>query len=203
MINVILFDLGGVLIPEMASSIDSEIAKKFCIPYGIYLKKVDEVKPLVRRGNITLLDMYSEIVKSFGKNANPESMLQEHVELYKRSSTKRDDQVVSLIKKLRGAYDVCCITETEYEIAEINKQNGLFSYFSKSYLSIELGYTKLESKMYLKALEDLGCRPDEVLLIDDRMDCVGIACSVGMKGIVFKNVVQLEGILRTVLTQKF
>lgn len=192
MIKVILFDLGGVLIPEMATSIDSEIAKIFGIPYQTYLKKVCEIKPLVRKGEMTLLNMYSEIIESLGYGIKPERMLQKHIELYKKMSTKRNTNTIMLIEKLKHHYNVHCITETEKEIADINKKNGLFNYFIDAYLSIDLGYTKLEPEMYLKVLQDLKCSPNEVLLIDDKTECITVAESVGIKGILFKNIQQLK-----------
>lgn len=192
MIKVILFDLGGVLIPEMATPIDAEIAKTFDIPHQSYLKKINEIKPLVRKGSITLLDMYYEIIKSFDKNIKPERMLQEHIELYKKVSTERNNNVIMLIEKLKPHYKIYCITETEREIAELNKKNGLFDYFDKAYLSIDLGYTKLEPEMYLKVLEDLKYLPNEVLFIDDKIECVILAGSFGIKSIVFENIEQLK-----------
>ncbi len=199
MIEVILFDLGGVLIPEMATPIDTEIAKVLGIPNQNYLKKINEIKPLVRKGNITLLDMYSEIKESLDKNIKPESVLKRHVDLYKKVSTKRDDRMVRLIEKLKHNYKVCCITETEKEIAELNKKNGLFSYFAKAYLSIDLGYTKLEQGFYLKILEDLKCSTNEVIVIDDRVDCVAVAESIGIKGVVFDDITKLKDKLGYIL----
>lgn len=197
MIKAILFDLWGVLIPEMATTIDAEIAKTFGIPYQSYLKKINELKPLVRKGRITLLDMYSEITKSFGKCMNQDNMLRKHIDLYKKLSTKRNDNVIMLIEKLKSYYQVYCITETEKEIAEINKNNGLFNYFAKTYLSVDLDYTKSEPEMYLKVLEDLGNKPDEVMLIDDRIECITVAKSIGIRGMLFKNIGQLKDELHT------
>jgi len=197
MIKVILFDLGGVLIPEMATPIDTEMAKIFGMPYQSYLKKISELKPLVRKGSITLLDMYSEIIKSFNIEIKPECMLQKHIGLYKRMSTERNNNIIMLIEKLKPYYKIYCITETEKEIAKLNKKNGLFSYFSKAYLSIDLGYTKLEPMIYLKVLKDLKHNSNEILLIDDKVECVAVAKSVGIKGIVFRNIEQLENELDT------
>ncbi len=198
MIKVVLFDLGGVLIPEMAIPIDTQIAEMFNIPKPKYFEMINKLKPLVRKGRLTLFDMYSEVVRVLGKDLKPKDMLQEHIKLYKNTSTKRNKEVLSLIEELKSYCKVCCITETEKEIAELNSKNGLFSYFDKAYLSVDIGFTKSEEWLYLEVIEDLCGKPNEILLIDDKDSCIVIANSCGIKGIVFKDIKQLKRELKLI-----
>ncbi len=200
MIKTIIFDLGGVIVPEKRGYIEKEINKYLGIKHAPSFLKWLKLSAI--KGEIKLLDAYSILIKKMGGKINPKELVQKHVELYKKTSTIRDSEIISLITKLKSKYLVIALTNTEIEIAELNKEIGLFDYFDKVYLSTELGLMKPQEDIYLKVLREIHCKPEEVVFIDDNEDYTKIAKDVGMNVIVYKNSEQLKKELSIILNLK-
>ena len=191
MIETIIFDLGGVLVPEKGSLINGEIARYL----GITSTKLSEIsidlKSKSTIGEITLLEVYSEIVGRLGKEIDPQDLFDNHLELYERNCTKRNSKIIELVERLKNKYQVVCLTNTEIEIAKFNRDRGLFDYFDRSYISTEIGLLKPDEKIYLKVLSDLRISTDKVLFIDDKQEFVKGAERIGIKSIRYQNFDQL------------
>ena len=192
MIKVIIFDLGGVLVPEKGSLIENEIADYLGIDVLRLSELTRDLKPLATQGKINLIEVYSEIIKRLEKDIKQEDLLQKHFEIYKDFSMKKDSEVLLLIENLKFRYRVVCLTNTEREIAELNRKNGLFDYFERAYISVDMGLMKPELEIYKRVLEDLGCLAEECLFIDDKLEYVEAAKKVGMNAIKFENLEQLK-----------
>ncbi len=70
--------------------------------------------------------------------------------------------------------------------AELNRRE-LFGSFKKIFTSYELGCRKPEPEIYLKALEQMKCSPHEVLFVDDKIENIEGARSLGINSEVCKN----------------
>lgn len=181
MIKVFIFDLGGIVAPEKSDVIKYEVSKYLGITRPELIRLRGRLKLKVENGQITLLEMYSRIIKKLGRDIDPESVLQKHILMYKKTSTKRDRRVLIVIKKLRLKYKVVCLTNTEMEIAEFNRRNGLFNFFDKAYLSTEMGFSKPQPQIYKAVLSDLNLKPSEAVFIDDNPRYLKPAKKMGIK----------------------
>jgi HAD superfamily hydrolase (TIGR01509 family) len=214
MAMVFLFDLGGVVCFENRIAIEDCVITELGITKQNYLALSRKYMPAVTKGEITLLEFYQKIITqtharktpkeiiktriSTYKKTNmkhdktPKEILNMHISAYKKTNMTRDKRIVALIKKIRKTYNVACLTNTEPEIAKINRQTGLFNLFDKSYLSTEIGDMKPNPRIYKKVINDLKTRPSEIIYIDDRIENVKAGRRQGLNSIHYKGYNELE-----------
>jgi len=196
MIKAVIFDLGGIVVPEKTKEIEEGVADYLDISYSELTEIIKNLKPSLYTGEIRLFDLYSEVIRKLGKSVKPEKMLEIHLSLYKKTSTKRNQEILQLVEKLRVKYLVIALTNTEVEIADFNKNNGLFDYFDRAYLSTDLGLKKPQLKIYQRILDDFNLKPEETIMIDDKLEYLSGAQEIGIKTIQFKTLAQLEDELK-------
>jgi HAD superfamily hydrolase (TIGR01509 family) len=203
-IKTFLFDLGGVVVPEISDMIKSEIARFLGIDVQTMERLSNPFKSQLTKGEISLNDFYSEILEGLEEKIDSEGVLKKHMEIYNRYSTKRDSKVLSIIDRLkRKKYQVACLTNTEIEIADFNRRGGLFDYFDRSYISVDLGVMKPDLEIYIRALEDLKSNPHEALFIDNNQEYIHGAKKAGIYSVLFRNAQQLETDLNEFLSRSF
>lgn len=195
MIRCIIFDLGGVVVTDRNDLIEDEVASYLRIGHSRFSELIKDLKPLVTSGNITLLEMYSTVIKQLDLDIRAEDVLEKHVSTYERVSAKKDYDILELVFALGSRYHVVALTNTESEIFETNKRRGLIDflsgYFEKVYASSEMGMRKPQAEIYRSVLKDLGYQPEECIFIDDKEDYVEGAHQVGLKAILYKSREQL------------
>jgi len=171
-IKQIIFDLGGVIVPDAFKIIRQEIAYHLSIDSEHLSDRIKDLDGKARLGEISLFQLYQETLKRLGRNYDdPKDLLDFHLQLYKIHSTKRDSEAVGLVRKLRKeGYGLFFLTNTELEITEFNKGKGLFELFDKGYFSTEMHMKKPDPKIYRAVLSDLGEKPRETIFIDDDIE---------------------------------
>ncbi len=193
MIEAIIFDLGGVLVLEAGNKIQKGMADFLNLP----IQNLDEVtlpfRPQLTIGKISLHEMYSMLIENEHLASSADKALANHLELYRQLSTKRDERIISLVNLLKEKYTVVALTNTELEIAGFNKPNGLFSYFSKAYISTDLGLRKPQPEIYLKVISDLGLdkAPEKAIFIGDNPEYINGAKKIGINAIQYTGFEQL------------
>ncbi len=192
MIKTIIFDLGGILIPERGGKIKKEIANYINLSDRKFHSFLKLNHKKLMTGRITLLSLYSKLKKKFNVKIKPPQILKKHLTLYKKYSTKRNKKILDLIRSLKKDFIVVALTNTEKEIAEYNRKKGLFRPFNEAFISIDLHLMKPEKKIYKKILQKLECRPKEAIFIDDKKENIAPARKIGINSILFKNYVQIK-----------
>ncbi|MEK6913946.1 MAG: HAD-IA family hydrolase [Nanoarchaeota archaeon] len=189
----IIFDLGGVLVPEAGSLIEKIIASQL----DISLEKLEglsaDLKLRATIGEITLLAFYEQIILRANSQINSVRLLNLHLFEYERTSTLRDSKILNLFEEIKNrGHNLACLTNTEIEIAQFNRERGLFDYFGKyAFLSTEMKKRKPQPEIYLEVAEKMNCLTREYVFIDDKLEYVESAIKTGMRGIVYKNAEQL------------
>jgi len=193
--KLIIFDLGGVVVPERGHLVKKEIAEQL----EITVKELNQIsrEPFEKatRGLSNLNGFYLEIVRKLEKDINPEELLKTHLRLYKELHSDVNPNILDLIERLKkNKYMVVCLSNTEEEIAKYNRERGLFKPFHKAYLSYGMkGLKKPDPDIYLEVLKDNdSIEPPQVLFIDDRQKYVNGAEKLGIKSILYQNIHQLQ-----------
>ena len=75
----------------------------------------------------------------------------------------------------------------------LKKSFPVFDVFHKLFLSYELGLAKPDKLIYQKVISILGVSAEEIFYCDDRPELIESACSLGIRGFVFRDV---PGLLR-------
>jgi putative hydrolase of the HAD superfamily len=195
-INTLIFDLGGVVVfetPNLLKTIFTDMSKETGISYETFDEGLKKYKTDVQTGKMTLLDFYKNNLSSSQKtDIKPEQLLQMHLSIYEKYSGEYDNEMLELIKKLRNNYNTVCLTNTEPEIAELNRKKGLFNYFNRSFISTEMGLRKPDTAVYEKVLDELQIEPQQAVFIDNISSYVEAAEKTGMSGIVYSGIERLK-----------
>jgi HAD superfamily hydrolase (TIGR01509 family) len=179
-LTTFIFDLGGIVVPEAWQTISKEIADYMQISPE-KLKSFTEYQQDLRTGNLTLEQYYVQVLSRLGNTKlTSKQVLHKHLESYKTHGTEIDQRVFETIEKLKEKYQVVCLTNTEREIGDFNRQRGLFNIFEKQYLSSEIGFQKPSQEVWEYVLRDLGIKPKNAFFIDDTQECIENARQLGI-----------------------
>jgi putative hydrolase of the HAD superfamily len=191
-IKWIIFDLGGIVVPETGNSINHKIANALNVPDEKLIEITGKFHRQITTGSISLFDMYSLIAKELSIQISPDYLLQEHLNEFKRIGIIHKTGIVNFIKTLKKNFKLACLTNVEKEIADICRETGLFDYFDRAFLSTELNMQKPDLEIFSKVLHELECLPNEVIFIDDKIENVIAAKKIGIFGLHFLNLDQLK-----------
>lgn len=199
MIKLIIFDLGGILVPEKKPEILEYVTKEIGCTKEQLEENLKEYDAALTKGEITLKEFYRKLLKRCGIEKDREEIVKKHVEEYKRTSTKRSEEIINIIEDLKINYEVVALTNTEIEIGNYNKEQGLFQYFERAFLSTEMHMKKPDAMIFQKVLEECHVRADEALFIDDKEENTEGARELGIPCILYENPKQLKKMLEIIL----
>jgi putative hydrolase of the HAD superfamily len=191
-IKWIIFDLGGIIVPETGQFRNHKIATLLNVPDEQLNEIADKFQRQITTGSMTLLELYTIIVDKLSARISPDYLLQEHINEYVRLGIIHNADVVHFIETLKKEYKVACLTNVEIEIADVCRETGLYDYFDKVFISTELKMQKPDLEIYSKVLAELNCLPIETIFIDDKIENVAAANKLGIYGLHYSNLNQLK-----------
>lgn len=198
-VSWIIFDLGGIIVPETSGPIVRHLADEIGIRPADLQNAADRHYDRAATGEIALLELCALVLRDLGIKRDPDRFLEHYLSLYREYSMPYDETVLALIRDLRSRYRIACFSNTEREVAEYSRTTGLFEHFERCYLSIDIGLRKPDPRAYRAVLQDLACPAADALFIDDREENVAGACAVGMQAFRFRNPSQLREALQALL----
>jgi HAD superfamily hydrolase (TIGR01509 family) len=80
----------------------------------------------------------------------------------------------------------------------LNRKWEFIEYFDELILSHEVHLTKPNPQIFKYAIEKAGCKPEEIVYIDDGLNNIRVAQKLGVIGIHFTNVEDLKKELQKV-----
>ena len=184
MTNTVIFDIGGVLVPDKTDAINKAVAHSAGISLEKLVELLNQLKEDIIKGILSLLEGYSIVASSLPNYVDHNRLLKNHLYAYSYHN-QIFPQVQSLIFQFRKNYRVIGLTNTETEIAEHNERNGLYDNFHKVYTSTGLGLMKPQREIYLAMLEKEKITSQEALFIDDKLANVKGALAVGIPSILY------------------
>ena len=105
--------------------------------------------------------------------------------------------IEQLVLRLKGRFELLCLSNTNpWQFEYCMKNFPVLSNFDSFILSFEIGERKPHPKIFQKAIEKARALPSECLYIDDMIEFVNVAEDMGMRGIQFVSVKQLENELK-------
>ncbi len=113
--------------------------------------------------------------------------------IYSELFTPKND-TLALLRRLSGKYLVAMLSNTNeihynYWLKVLGKDVNLFK---ELVLSFQVGLRKPDSKIFLEAARRLKVKPQQCIFIDDVEEYVEAAKKLGMRGIRFVSVKQLQ-----------
>ncbi|OGY44992.1 MAG: hypothetical protein A3J62_01730 [Candidatus Buchananbacteria bacterium RIFCSPHIGHO2_02_FULL_38_8] len=159
-------------------------------PYPVWFF-ISDLKYMVKPGvsRQIFLDNEEEQKKD-SVNISPE--LKKEILHYLRFKKRTNWQLVRVIEQLAKNYKIGIISNHGPKLEQrIKEKMGINHQFDAVISSGDWGVEKPNSKIYQIALEKINLKPQDLIYIDDNSNYVAVAESLGMKGIVYKNLNQL------------
>ncbi len=196
MIKAIIFDSGGVIVDQrlfferLNKIFKPKDNKKFW--HEVNIEAIPLCKNLISEETF-----WRKIAKLNNKDPKkiPKNLWRRGYE----NLTKVKYDVLTIAKKLKKKYKLGLVSNSIAYHERINKKRGIYNFFDVVILSHKVGLTKDNKKIFFLTVNKLKVKPKECIFIDDVKDFVNVAESVGMEGIVFKNIKQLKSDLKTLL----
>ena len=186
MINTIFFDIGGVLLnihPErtikhlsnLTNLSDEQIEKAF--PEDVHYK--------YERGEIPGSEFYEAVKYSLPISNN---LTEDQFWNAWGMLVGEETEVVKIMNTLTSKYPVWLLSNTNpYHILE-EERFKLFDKITGGIYSFDVGSRKPEEEIYIKALEIAGTTASESLFVDDLIENIEMAQTLGMNTIHFKTI---------------
>lgn len=188
LIELIIFDLGGVLVDYSESKYIKYLSKKFKVPYKFMYPIFMADLGKLETGKITFKKYKHNSLRRLGMPTNTNI---EWDETFK-SLGKPNKDVQKLVKRLHRKYKVVLLTNisaSRYSIAIRYMFDK--SLFDRRFTSFKLGISKPNPLIYKSVLKRMRYNPNNTIFIDDRIKNIKGAKSVGINGIVFKGYTKL------------
>jgi HAD superfamily hydrolase (TIGR01509 family) len=127
----------------------------------------------------------------------PRSMPDHSLVLEGCEEWKVDKGVMRLIARLKSrSYIVAALSNTIKPHADWLRSRGVYVPFNPVILSFQEGCRKPDPEIYMRTLDRCGVAAESAVFIDDKLVNVEGAQHVGMNGIHFRSVTQLEVALK-------
>jgi putative hydrolase of the HAD superfamily len=144
-------------------------------------------------GSLTGQAFWQKLVQDAGLNLN-QSAIDELVHWDVRMWMTENPVMLDwqLVLKQRGIRTAIVSNMGDTVHRAMERELGWLSRFDVLVWSYQLGIAKPDPAIYRYVLKKLGTEPEETLFVDDRPDNIDAAIALGMKGVVFSDVVKLR-----------
>jgi len=195
-IEVILFDLGNVILPFSHFQIAEKLSrfsqkKEFQDPQKIFSYLFDFEKGTVNSYETGRVSS-SKFFQSLKEILHLSISFEEFIPIWNDIFTE-DREVSEIIRSLKDKKKLGLISNTNsLHFDYILSTFPIIRTFDKWILSHEVGFKKPAVQIFQRAIEWASVEPEKILLIDDTKGHVEVAVSLGMQGIHFISANQLK-----------
>ena len=176
-IEVILFDLGGVLVEWDGVTplvnltngrITPEQARRFWLESS-WVKQFET-------GQCSDYDFSTGVIHDLGLNLTPGEFIKKFSS-WDRGPFKGAPEI---LKRLQENYNLYCLSNSNRIHWPHPGIQALLSYFIKTFVSFETGYMKPDPRAFKWALSHIPEKTDRILFIDDNQECIKTAAELGL-----------------------
>lgn len=195
MARALLFDLGNVLV-AFDFRRGYEAIQPYCrVPPEEIQPRITQsgLVPPYERGKMSSQEFFERLAAALEMRATYE----EFCRLW--STIFLPDPLVpeAMLASLRQRYRMVLISNTnDIHYRDIASRYAVVKHFDAHVLSYEVGSAKPEDPIYLEAIRQAGCAPEECLYIDDIPEFVDAGRRHGLAAVQFQNAVELEAEFR-------
>jgi len=190
MIKAVTFDLDGVFFVNAHNNIVLTLSKEYRLKED-FIKEVlfekaskdggyDEMKKGLIKPEIYWNWLFNVLgIDSLNKEKYIKHLL---------SGYKINQKAVNLIGELHKQNIKTAICSNNYKdnIEALNKKFNIRKYFDVMVFSYEVKVMKPDKKIYLELIKRLDCKPNEVVIIDDKKDFVNSANNLGIQAFFYE-----------------
>jgi putative hydrolase of the HAD superfamily len=192
-ISTILWDVGGVLLSNGWDRQQRDaVLARFGLDEADFERRHAEVDQAWEKDEIGADEYLSRTVFFEPRNFTQA----EFVEAMRAESTLLADSAMGILRELSASEEYVLATVNnesrmmnEFRLGKFNLLDQFDAFFSSCYL----GLRKPDRKIYQVALDVLQRDPEGVVFIDDRVENVAAAASLGIHGVRYEGLEQLTG----------
>jgi putative hydrolase of the HAD superfamily len=194
-IEVLLFDLGGVLVEWDGTTplveytggrIDREMARRFWL-----------VSPWVQRqdlGQCTVEEFADGAIAELGLDLSRDAFIAAYLSWVKGVFPGTH----ALLDQLKGRYRLGTLTNNNSaHFGRIARELDLERYFDDVFASHQLRMKKPDPEIYRHVTERLGVAPQRIAFFDDNIECIAPARAIGWQAFHTVGLDQVKDALRT------
>jgi putative hydrolase of the HAD superfamily len=185
-IKAVVFDIGGILEPPFDDVLVPALAALLGLAPARLVEHRRASAIALTEGRMTLRDFYAQVGAAHGQPVDADAAVARHLAVYAAATSALDARVLELIRTLRRRLVVACLTNTEPEVARLNRDRGLYGPFDRAFVSTEMGLHKPDGAIFERVLADLGFAPSEVVFTDDNPANVVGARAAGIHAIHYR-----------------
>ncbi len=188
-IKALFWDIGGVLLTNgWDREQRADVTARFGLDNNEFTERHKLAVPELELGRMTLDEYLAQVVfyqpRSFGKEEFRAAM---------EAESQPDEAALALARDLGQRWRMYSLNNeghdlNAYRIATYHLDEFLLAFFTSCYL----GVMKPNPAVYRLGLRLAQLSPEQTVMIDDRIQNVEAARSVGMQAIQFKNAAQLK-----------
>jgi len=195
-IEVILFDLGNVILPFNNYQIAEKLSrfsqkKEFQDPQSIFPYLFDFENGAINNfdvGKVSPTEFFQSLKEFLHLSLSFEEFIPIWTDIF-----VEDQEVSQIILSLKGRWRLGLLSNTDpLHFNYILSKFPIMRTFDKWILSYEVGFKKPAVEIFQKAIEWASVEPEKILFIDDMKRHVEVAVSLGMQGILFISAQQLK-----------
>lgn len=195
MIKAIISDAGGVIQVWENTPVYYDIKHTLGLSDELFQQIYTTLIPLLGTGNIKEDEFWKLFLEKVQTNRPlPKESL--FLRQY-RKNFHPTNEVLNLFKGLKeNGYKMALLSNSIEPHTEYNKQRGLYDVFDVRVISNEVGLMKPDIQIYKLVLNRLQVDPEEAVFIDDLQENIEAANSIGIKGILFRDIEDLKREMR-------
>ncbi len=186
-VRAVIWDMGGVLVRNMAPEARMRLAEKYGItePQLENLVFANPVSAKATLGQASVEDLWEYVARTL--NVQRQELPAFVADFW--SSDRVDEELLDFIQTLHARYKTGLLSNAfgDTRPSVSLRFPRLLKVFDVSLFSAEEGCAKPDPQFYRLMLERLGIKADEAIFVDDFIENVEGACALGIRGVLFKN----------------
>ena len=176
MFDVLLFDLGGVLIHFAGFEELKRLLPGTPDPATIRKRWIGaETVHIFERGDINAEEFARRFVAEWGLDIQPEAFVLEFASWARGPY----DGATDLLEMLQGSFQIACLSNSN-ELHTERHRDALGQYIDHQFFSNEIGLAKPDPKIFDFAIQSLGTPAHRIAFFDDTAVNVEAAAKAGM-----------------------
>jgi len=177
----IFFDVGGTLIDESEQEAHVVAAIRTLFEgYGLYYDD-ETIYGKMIEASVAYLPPKNEAIRRLAQTQEQHQAITATVR-YPREKQKLYPGVAETLASLAKKYRLGTIGNQHIGAQDDLERLGIHRHFSVFALSGDLGFSKPDKRIFTYALQEAGCRPQEALMVGDRLDNdIGPAKALGFQ----------------------
>ena len=193
MIKTVFFDLGDVIVKVYAKRIYKKLFGSNYygkIDFYKFAQKIPQVRDF-EKGLISPEQFYLSIKSKINKNITYSEFKDSWNDIFEPISG-----TIKILEKISDKYKTAILSNTNILHINYLKQNyDFFDLFNYQLYSFELGSIKPDKKIFQKAVQIAGSKPEESLFIDDNKENIISAKNVGFNTVLFNSTDNLTDVV--------